>query len=43
MKFILGLMTGVYLTQLYSKPQSSGIQRPSYVALRDELYKPVKE
>jgi hypothetical protein len=35
-------MTSVYLMQIYSQPQASGLQRPSYVALRDELIKPLK-
>jgi hypothetical protein len=43
MKLFLGVMTGLYLAQLYSRPMQNaqGTQRPSYIALRDQLYRPV--
>lgn len=41
MKMLLGFFAGLYAAQVYSKPLPDSTHRPSYVALRDELYKPV--
>lgn len=43
MRFLFGFMASLYAMQYYARPREDGTRRPSYIALRDELYKPVLE